>query len=95
MSDVTQILQAMEHGDPQAANELLTLVYDELRRVAAHKMAHEARGQTLQPTAWCMKRGCTLAGINNQPGKIARISSARRRKPCGASWWIALVRRRR
>ena len=44
MSDVTQILQAIEHGDAKAANELLPLVYQELRRLAAHKMANEASG---------------------------------------------------
>jgi RNA polymerase sigma factor (TIGR02999 family) len=51
LSDVTHILQALEQGDAQAANELLPLVYQELRRLAAHKMAHEAPGHTLQPTA--------------------------------------------
>ena len=66
MSDVTQILQAVEHGDAQAANELLTLVYDELRRVAAHKMAHEAPGQTLQPTALVHEAWLHLGG-DQQP----------------------------
>lgn len=51
MSDVTQILQRIEHGDPKAATELLPLVYNELRRLAAQKMALEASGNTLQPTA--------------------------------------------
>jgi ECF sigma factor len=51
LSDVTQILESIEHGDPKAADELLPLVYEELRRLAAHKMANEAVGQTLQPTA--------------------------------------------
>jgi len=51
MSDVTQILQAMGHGDTSAADELPGLVYHELRRLAAHKMASEAPGHTLQPTA--------------------------------------------
>jgi RNA polymerase sigma factor (TIGR02999 family) len=51
VSDVKRILNAIEHGDAPAASQLLTLVYDELRRVAAHKMAHEAPGHTLQPTA--------------------------------------------
>ena len=51
MSGVTHILQAIESGDAQAANELLPLVYQELRRLAAHKMANEAPGHTLQPTA--------------------------------------------
>ena len=51
MSDVTQILTAIEQGDPTAADELLPLVYDELRNLAAHRMAGEAAGHTLQPTA--------------------------------------------
>jgi RNA polymerase sigma factor (TIGR02999 family) len=51
MSDVTQILEAMAHGDPKAADQLLPLVYDELRRLAAQRLAREAPGQTLQPTA--------------------------------------------
>jgi RNA polymerase sigma factor (TIGR02999 family) len=51
MSDVTQILRAIEQGDPHAAEQLLPLVYDELRRLAAQKMAQEAPGQTLQATA--------------------------------------------
>jgi RNA polymerase sigma factor (TIGR02999 family) len=51
MSDVTQILSRMESGDPAAAGELLPLVYDELRRLAAAKLALEQPGQTLQATA--------------------------------------------
>ncbi len=51
MSDVTRILQALEQGDPHAADRLLPLVYDELRRLAASKLAKEKPGQTLQPTA--------------------------------------------
>jgi RNA polymerase sigma factor (TIGR02999 family) len=51
MSDVTQILSAIEGGDPQAAEKLLPLVYDELRKLAAAKLAQEKPGQTLQATA--------------------------------------------
>jgi RNA polymerase sigma factor (TIGR02999 family) len=51
VSEVTRILDAIHDGDRQAADLLLPLVYNELRRLAAHKMAHEAPGQTLQPTA--------------------------------------------
>src|SRR4026209_2548621 len=51
MRDVTQILHAAEQGDEKAAAQLLPLVYKELRRLAAHKMAQEAPGHTLQPTA--------------------------------------------
>jgi RNA polymerase sigma factor (TIGR02999 family) len=51
MSEVTQILSAIEQGDPQAAEQLLPLVYDELRKLAAQKMAQEKPGQTLDATA--------------------------------------------
>jgi len=51
MSDLTRILSQIEQGDPHASSQLLTLVYDELRRLAAQKMANEAPGQTLQATA--------------------------------------------
>jgi RNA polymerase sigma factor (TIGR02999 family) len=51
MSDVTHILSAIEQGDPHAAEQLLPLVYDELRRLAAQKMSQEKPGQTLQATA--------------------------------------------
>ena len=51
MGGVTHILSAIEQGDPHAAGELLPLVYDELRRLAAHKLAGEKPGQTLQATA--------------------------------------------
>jgi RNA polymerase sigma factor (TIGR02999 family) len=51
MTDVTRILEAIAHGDPHAASQLLPLVYDELRRLAAQKLAQEKPGQTLQATA--------------------------------------------
>ena len=51
VSGVTQILKRVEQGDGKAAEELLPLVYEELRRLAAYKMANEPAGQTLQPTA--------------------------------------------
>jgi RNA polymerase sigma factor (TIGR02999 family) len=51
MSEVTSILSAIEQGDTHAAEQLLPLVYDELRKLAAQKLAHEKPGQTLQPTA--------------------------------------------
>jgi RNA polymerase sigma factor (TIGR02999 family) len=51
MSDVTHILSQIESGDPSAANQLLPLLYDELRRLAAEKLAQERPGQTLQATA--------------------------------------------
>src|SRR5437660_3378310 len=51
MTDVTHILSAIEQGDPHAAEQLLPLVYDELRQLAAQKLAQEKPGQTLQATA--------------------------------------------
>jgi RNA polymerase sigma factor (TIGR02999 family) len=51
MTEVTHILSAIEQGDPHAAEQLLPLVYDELRKLAAQKLAQEKPGQTLQPTA--------------------------------------------
>lgn len=62
MSDVTRLLDAVEQGDPMAAEELLPLVYEELRKLAAHKMAHEPPGQTLQATALVHEAWLRLAG---------------------------------
>ena len=62
MNEVTQILAVMEQGDPKAGDELLPLVYQELRRLAAHKMANEAPGQTLQPTALVHEAWLRLGG---------------------------------
>ncbi len=62
INDVTQILQAVQQGDPKAAEELLPLVYEELRKLAAAKMAHEAAGQTLQPTALVHEAWLRLVG---------------------------------
>lgn len=66
MSDVTRILEAAQQGDPTASEQLLPLVYDELRRLAAHKMANEAAGQTLQPTALVHEAWLRLVGNENQ-----------------------------
>ena len=66
VSDVTRILERAQAGDPQAAEELLPLVYDELRRLAAAKMAHERPDQTLQPTALVHEAWLRLAGNKNQ-----------------------------
>src|SRR5918994_44324 len=62
MSEVTQALDAMSRGEARAAEELLSLVYAELRRIAAAKMAHEAPGQTLQPTALVHEAWLRLGG---------------------------------
>lgn len=65
MSDVTQILEAIHRGDPEAADQLLPLVYDELRRIAAFKMAREAPGHTLQATALVHEAWLRLVGDGN------------------------------
>ena len=62
MNDVTCILSAIECGDPQAAERLLPLVYDELRRLATAKLAHEKPGQTLQATALVHEAYLRLVG---------------------------------
>ena len=66
MSDVTGIMQTIQNGDDQAAEGLLPLVYEELRRLAAHKMANEAPGQTLQPTALVHEAWLRLSQQRNQ-----------------------------
>src|SRR5437899_1435782 len=62
MSDVSRILSAIERGDPHAAEQLLPLVYDELRRLAAQKLAREKPGQTLDATALVHEAYLRLAG---------------------------------
>jgi RNA polymerase sigma factor (TIGR02999 family) len=66
MSDFTRILDRAQAGDPKAANELLPLVYEELRKLAAYRMACEAPGQTLQPTALVHEAWLRLVGSANQ-----------------------------
>src|SRR5262245_37839396 len=67
MSEVTRILSALEQGDPSAAEQLLPLVYDQLRALAAQKLAHEHPGQTLQPTALVHEAYLRLVGTDSQP----------------------------
>ncbi len=67
MSDVTRILESIDQGDPKAADELLPLVYGELRRLAAAKMAGESANQTLQPTALVHEAWVRLVGEGNPP----------------------------
>jgi RNA polymerase sigma factor (TIGR02999 family) len=67
MNDVTHILSAIERGDPKAADQLLPLVYDELRRLAAQRLAHERPGQTLQATALVHEAYARLVGSAEPP----------------------------
>ena len=66
MSDFTRILDAAKNGDPKAAEELLPLVYEELRKLAAHKMSNEVPGHTLQPTALVHEAWLRLVGKDGQ-----------------------------
>jgi len=66
MSDVTQMLEAVERGNAKAAEDLLPLVYQELRRLATHRMAQEAPGHTLQPTALVHEAWLRLVGSEQQ-----------------------------
>ena len=66
MTEITRILTAIDQGDAQAANELLPLVYGELRRLAAQKLSHEKPGQTLQATALVHEAYLRLVGSEDQ-----------------------------
>ncbi len=84
MTELTVILQRMEQGDPHAANELLPLVYDELRRLAAQKMKRESPGQTLQATAlvheaWLRLGGDEQPAWDNRAHFFAAAAEAMRR----------------
>ncbi|MCI0540811.1 MAG: sigma-70 family RNA polymerase sigma factor [Verrucomicrobiales bacterium] len=84
MTDVTRILGAIEKGEADAADKLLPLVYDELRRIAAHKMSAEAAGHTLQPTAlvheaWLRLAGSNQAGWQNRAHFFGAAAEAMRR----------------
>ncbi len=67
MSEVTRVLSAIEEGDPEAASQLLPLVYDQLRELAAHKMAVEQPGQTLQATALVHEAYMRLVDVEQTP----------------------------
>ena len=66
MSDITLMLQAVERGEKQASEDLMPLVYEELRRLAAGRMAQEAAGQTLQPTALVHEAWLQVVGAGNR-----------------------------
>src|SRR5215475_16066248 len=69
MSDATVLLAAAEQGDSLASDQLLNLVYDELRRLAAYKLGLEPPGQTLQPTALVHEAWLKLVGVGGQQFK--------------------------
>ena len=84
MSEITHLLGRLEQGDANAAEELLPLVYEELRRLAASKMANEAPGQTLQPTAlvheaWLRLGGSEAPSFQNRAHFFGAAAEAMRR----------------
>jgi DNA-directed RNA polymerase specialized sigma24 family protein len=85
LGDVTQLLNAIDSGDSKAAEELLPLVYEELRRLAAHKMAREKAGQTLQATALVHEAWLRLSGSTNQQWRGREHFSALPPRRCVAS----------
>ena len=78
MSGITHILGRLEQGDAKATEELLPLVYDELRRLAANKMANEAPAQTLQPTALVYEAWLRVVGSDGRTGWLAWSPAAAR-----------------
>jgi RNA polymerase sigma factor (TIGR02999 family) len=72
MSPVTRILSAIEQGDPRAAEQLLPLVYEELRKLAAQRLAQEKPGQTLQPTALVHEAYLRLVDVEKAPSWNSR-----------------------
>src|SRR6266849_3123890 len=72
MSEVTRVLSAIEGGDPHAAEQLLPLVYQELRKLAAHKLAQEKPGQTLEATALVHEAYLRLVGSGDASAPRAR-----------------------
>ena len=80
MNDVTRILSAIEQGDPQAAEQLLPLVYDELRKLAARKLAQEKPGQTLQATALVHEAYLRLVDADSGPALEQPRPLLRRRR---------------
>src|ERR1039458_1721877 len=84
MTDITRALEAAQEGDPQAATQLLPLVYTELRKLAAAKMAHELPGQTFQATAlvheaWLRVSGPGQQNFQNRAHFFAAAAEAMRR----------------
>ena len=86
MSDVTRILSSIERGDPHAADQLLPLVYDELRKLATAKLAREKPGQTLQPTSLVHEAHVRPVGAEPRQRWDSRAHFfAARPKPCALS----------
>src|SRR5262245_64816198 len=96
MSEVTRILSAIEQGDLHAAEQLLPLVYDELRKLAAAKLAQEKAGQTLEATALVHEAYVRLVGTPSEG--VAPVGGAcpflrRGERPASPGWWPKLTSR--
>src|SRR5436190_4136861 len=87
MSDVTQILSAIEQGDPSAAEKLLPLVYDELRKLAAVRLAQEKPGQTLQATALVHEAYLRLVGPACRAGPEPSADANERSRPADGTYF--------
>jgi ECF sigma factor len=88
MTEVTRILAAIEQGDPHVAEQLLPLVYSELRRLAARKLSHEVPGQTLQATGLVHEAYLRLVDVEKVQHWNSRATSLPPRlKPCGEFSW--------
>jgi hypothetical protein len=85
MSDVTLVLNAISRGEKKASEKLLSLVYNELRKMAAARMLRESAGHIIQPTALMHEAWLQLVGEHDRSWRNPRTSSARRRPRCGAS----------
>jgi hypothetical protein len=79
MTEVTRILNGIGQGDPLAAEQLLPLVYDELRKLAAQRLAREQPGQTLQPTALVHEAYLRLVGKGDGPHSASLRGAVTRR----------------
>lgn len=85
MSEVTQILSRIDFGDPSAADQLLPLVYEELRKLAAARLNHEKPGQTLQATALVHEAYLRLLGKNGSPGAVSE-TDGQQTQSSGSHW---------
>jgi len=83
MRDITLMLESISAGDNHASEQLLPVVYDELRRLAAARMSQEAAGHTLQPTALVHEAWLRLVGGQKQSWENRAHFLARRRRRCG------------
>jgi RNA polymerase sigma factor (sigma-70 family) len=86
MSDVTRILSQIDAGDPSAAEKLLPLVYDELRKLAAARLAHEKPGQTLQATALVHEAYLRLVGPAGPAGPKLPVDADSMSRPVGGTY---------